>query len=213
MQDSIQSVYSAVVNGQNQLVTVGVSAALEAGARPVDILNEGMIGGMAEVGRQYELGEMFVPDMLVAARAMQAGLAVLKPHLLDENVESKGKVVLGTVKGDLHDIGKNLVSMMLQGAGFEIVDMGTDVAADRFAATVKSERPALIALSALLTNTMPQMKRVIDELQAAGVRDQVKVMVGGAPVSEAFAVEIGADGYAPDASRAVAVAKSLVGKE
>jgi len=152
-----------------------------------------------------------VPEMLIAARAMQAGLAILKPHLVQGGIQSAGRVVIGTVKGDLHDIGKNLVSMMLEGAGFEIVDLGTDVAPEKFVAAIKENNAGLLGMSALLTTTMSNMKLVLAALKEAGVREQVKVMIGGAPVTDSFAKEIGADGYAPDASRAVTLAKSLMG--
>jgi 5-methyltetrahydrofolate--homocysteine methyltransferase len=164
---------------------------------------------MAEVGRLFEIGEYYVPEMLISARAMQFGLAVLKPHLKEANVQAAGKVAIGTVKGDLHDIGKNLVAMMLEGAGFEIVDLGTDVAPEKYVAAVQAGAN-LVALSALLTTTMPNMKAVIEGLKAAGLRDKAKVMIGGAPVTDSYAAQIGADGYAPDASRAVNLAKSLV---
>jgi 5-methyltetrahydrofolate--homocysteine methyltransferase len=188
-----------------------VQAALDAQIDPGIILNEGMISAMQEVGRLFEEGEYFVPEMLIAARAMQDGLALLKPHLVQANVHSAGKVVIGTVKGDLHDIGKNLVAMMLEGAAFEIVDLGVDVPPEKFVEAVKTHQPRVVGLSALLTTTMPSMRTTIEALAAAGVRNQVKVIVGGAPVTEAFAHDIGADGFAPDASRAVKLTKSLVG--
>jgi 5-methyltetrahydrofolate--homocysteine methyltransferase len=192
-------------------VTAHIQAALDAQLDPGSILNQGMIDAMQEVGRLFEEGEYFVPEMLIAARTMQDGLALLKPHLVQANVQSAGKVVIGTVKGDLHDIGKNLVTMMLEGAAFEIVDLGVDVAPEKFVEAVKAHQPRIVGLSALLTTTMPSMRTTIEALKAAGVRDQVKVIVGGAPVTEAFAHDIGADGFAPDASRAVKLTKSLVG--
>jgi 5-methyltetrahydrofolate--homocysteine methyltransferase len=154
---------------------------------------------------------LFVPEVLIAARAMHAGMDVLRPLLTESDVPSAGKVVLGTAQGDLHDIGKNLVGMMLEGAGFEIVDLGTDVQPDKFIEAVQAERPDVVGMSALLTTTMPAMKSVIDALAEAGIRENVKVMIGGAPVTRAFADEIGADGYAPDAASAVELARSLVG--
>jgi 5-methyltetrahydrofolate--homocysteine methyltransferase len=177
---------------------------------PKTLLNEGMIAAMSEVGKLFEQGEYFVPEMLISARAMQTGLQLLKPHLLKADVKSAGKVALGTVKGDLHDIGKNLVAMMLEGAGFEIQDLGTDVAPEKFVDAVRNSEVKIIAMSALLTTTMPNMKTTVDALKAAGLRDQVKIMIGGAPVTEAYARQIGADGFAPDASRAVRVAQSLL---
>jgi 5-methyltetrahydrofolate--homocysteine methyltransferase len=210
MNQLVQEIYVAILDGENQVVPQQVQAALAAGVAPADILNQGMIAAMAEVGRRFECGDYFVPEMLVAARAMQSGLAILKPRLQQSEVKSAGKVVVGTVKGDLHDIGKNLVAMMLEGAGFEVKDLGVDVSPDRFVAAVKEHRPDIIGLSALLTTTMPNMQVTIEALKEAAVRDRVKVMIGGAPVTEAYARQIGADGYSPDASRAATLAKSLV---
>ena len=211
MEELVKKIYNGVLEGQHKQVVVDVQAALDAGINPVTVLNEGMIAAMAEVGRLFEVGEYYVPEMLISARAMQSGLAILKPLLKEADVKPAGKVIIGTVKGDLHDIGKNLVCMMLEGASFEILDLGTDVTPERFVAAVKEEGAEMIAMSALLTTTMPYMKVTVEALKAAGVRDQVKVLVGGAPVTEGYAREIGADGYAPDASRAVALAKSLAG--
>jgi 5-methyltetrahydrofolate--homocysteine methyltransferase len=168
---------------------------------------------MKEVGRRFEEGDFFVPEMLIAARAMQSGLALLKPYLQQSNIQSAGKVAIGTVKGDLHDIGKNLVAMMLEGAGFEIVDLGTDVSPEKFVETVKAQQVDIVAMSALLTTTMPNMKNTIDALDREGLRKHVKVMIGGAPITEAYQQSIEADGYAPDASRAVALAKRLMSGE
>ncbi|HLE16043.1 MAG TPA: corrinoid protein [Anaerolineales bacterium] len=210
MNSITQEIYDGIVNGQSPVVGQKVQEALDSGMSPVVILNEGMIAAMAEVGKRFECGEYFVPEMLIAARAMQTGLALLKPHLQQSDLQSKGKVVIGTVKGDLHDIGKNLVGMMLEGAGFEIVDLGTDVSPEKFVTAAREHHGALVAMSALLTTTMPNMKTTIEALNAAGLRGQVKVLVGGAPVTENYARQISADGYAPDASRAVALAKSLV---
>ncbi len=209
MEPIIKEIYNGILEGQHKVVAAKVQTALSSGVNPKELLDNGMIAAMAEVGRLFEIGEYYVPEMLISARAMQAGLAVLKPHLKEANIQSAGKVAIGTVKGDLHDIGKNLVAMMLEGAGFEIIDLGTDVAPDKFVSAVQSGAN-LIALSALLTTTMPNMKAVIEGLKTAGVRDQVKVMIGGAPVTDSYAAQIGADGYAPDASRAVNLAKSLV---
>ena len=211
MDERLQKIYDSVLNGEMDEVAAFVQAALDAQIDPGTILNDGMISAMQEVGRLFEEGEYFVPEMLISARAMQTGLALLKPHLVQANVQSSGKVVVGTVKGDLHDIGKNLVAMMLEGAAFEIVDLGTDVSPDKFVEAVKTHQPAIVGLSALLTTTMPNMKTTIEALKAAGLRDQVKVIIGGAPVTEAYARDIGADGFATDASRAVALAKSLIG--
>jgi 5-methyltetrahydrofolate--homocysteine methyltransferase len=186
-----------------------VSQAINQGLPAPQILNDGMIAAMNHVGKLFEEGEFFVPEMLIAARAMQAGLAILKPYLAQAEVKAAGRVVAGTVKGDLHDIGKNLVCMLLEGAGFEIIDLGTDVAPEKFVQVIQEGRADIVALSALLTTTMPNMKVTIEALKAAGVRDKAKVIIGGAPVTQAYADQIGADGYAPDASRAVALAKSL----
>ncbi len=208
---SIKAVYEAVMDGNAQGAATQVQAALDAGVAPGEILNKGCIAAMGEVGRLFEEGEMFVPEMLIAARAMQAGMNILKPHLAEGEITSAGKVVIGTVAGDLHDIGKNLVGMMMEGAGFEIVDLGTDVTADAFVGAVKAHNPDLIGMSALLTTTMPSMTATVEALTEAGLRDQVKVLIGGAPVTQAFADEIGADGFAPDASSATRKAKELLG--
>jgi 5-methyltetrahydrofolate--homocysteine methyltransferase len=210
MDQQIQSIYDAVVDGQHKVVQQKVQEALDAGIAADVILTQGLVTAMSEVGRLFEEGEFFVPEMLVAARAMQAGLGLLKPHLVEANVQSTGKVVLGTVKGDLHDIGKNLVSMMLEGAAFEIVDLGSDVSPEKFVEAVQTSGAHIVAMSALLTTTMPNMKTTIDALEAAGVRDKVKVIIGGAPITDAYAKQIGADGYASDASRAVSLAKALM---
>jgi 5-methyltetrahydrofolate--homocysteine methyltransferase len=210
MDQQIQGIYDAVVEGQHKVVQQKVQEALDAGIAADVILNQGLVTAMSEVGRLFEEGEFFVPEMLVAARAMQAGLGLLKPHLVEANVQSTGKVVLGTVKGDLHDIGKNLVSMMLEGAAFEIVDLGSDVSPEKFVEAVQTSGAHIVAMSALLTTTMPNMKTTIDALEAAGVRNKVKVIIGGAPITDAYAKQIGADGYASDASRAVSLAKALM---
>ena len=207
---SIEAIYQAVMEGDAGEAATHVQAALDAGIAPGDILNKGCIAAMGEVGRLFEEGEMFVPEMLIAARAMQAGMNILKPHLAEGEIVSAGKVVLGTVAGDLHDIGKNLVGMMMEGAGFEIVDLGTDVSAGKFVEAVKEHHPDLIGMSALLTTTMPSMTATIEALTEAGLRDQVKVIIGGAPVTQAFASQIGADGFAPDASSATRKAKELL---
>ena len=210
MEPVIKEIFDSILEGSQKVTVVKVQAALDAGINPAVILNDGMVAAMAEVGRLFEEGEYFVPEMLIAARAMQNGLALLKPFLASANVKSQGKVVAGTVKGDLHDIGKNLVCMMLEGAAFEIVDLGSDVTPEKFVEAVRSTGADVICMSALLTTTMPNMKTTIEALKTAGLRDKVKVMVGGAPLTDQYAHEIGADGYAADASRAVALAKSLM---
>jgi 5-methyltetrahydrofolate--homocysteine methyltransferase len=199
-----------VIDGNAASVPDLVKQAMSEGALPEKILNQGLISGMAEVGRLFEEGEFFVPEMLIAARAMKAGLELLRPHLAAANVKAVGKVILGTVQGDLHDIGKNLVGMMLEGAGFEVIDLGTDVSPDKFVAAVKEHKPDLVGCSALLTTTMPKMKTTVEALTEAGLRQSVKVMIGGAPVTEKYAAEIGADLYAPDASSAANRAKQAV---
>lgn len=211
MDQKIKQIYDSILDGQQKEAISGVQAAIDAGLSPGDILNDGMVDAMAEVGRLFEEGEYFVPEMLIAARAMQSGLALLKPHLIEADIKSAGTVAIGTVKGDLHDIGKNLVGMMLEGAGFEVVDLGTDVSPQQFVDAVQAGGIDIIALSALLTTTMPSMKATIDALVSANLRDKIKVMIGGAPVTTEYAQQIGADGYSSDASRAVALAKSLVG--
>ncbi len=209
MDEKMKAIYEAILEGDRELVKSNVRVALDAGVN-ASALMDTMTGAMGEVGRLFEEGEYFVPEMLVAARAMQEGMEILKPHLLDSNIKAAGLIVAGTVKGDLHDIGKNLVCMMLEGAGFEVIDLGADVDPDKFVSAVREHKPNIIAMSALLTTTMPNMKVTIDALQAAGLREQVKVMIGGAPVTDAYCQQIGANGYSPDASRAVKLAKSLV---
>ena len=209
MAEIIDRLYQAVIAGDAGSVKEFVQAALDAGLDAGVILNDGLIAAMGEVGKRFEEGDFFVPEMLIAARAMQAGLGLLKPHLAEGDVKSSGKVVIGTVKGDLHDIGKNLVAMMLEGAGFEVVDLGTDVDPARFAEEVR-KGAQVVGMSALLTTTMNNMKSVIEAVEDVGMREQVKIVVGGAPVTEDFARQIGADGFAPDASSAVRVIKGLL---
>jgi len=210
MDSVLETIYESVVDGAQKVTQAKVSEALESGLKAEVILNEGLVNAMAEVGQLFEEGEFFVPEMLIAARAMQAGLLILKPILVAEDFKPIGKVAAGTVKGDLHDIGKNLVCMMLEGASFEIVDLGTDVKPEQFVAAVKEDGCNIICMSALLTTTMSNMKATVDALVTAGIRDSVTVLVGGAPLTDSYAKEIGADGYASDASQAVAVAKSFI---
>ncbi len=209
MEGILQEIYNCVLEGSNKTIAEKVQKALDEGVDPGVVLDQGMVKPMAEVGRLFEEGEYFVPEMLISARAMKTGMEVLKPYLVKADIKSAGKVVAGTVQGDLHDIGKNLVCMMLEGAAFEIVDLGVDVSPDKFVQAVKDSGAQLIAMSALLTTTMPNMQKTIEALKAAGIRDSVKVMVGGAPLNQLYAQNIGADGYAPDASRAVGLARSL----
>ena len=210
MEEVLQKLYNAVLEGDFDGVKTNVPAALEAGLDPNVILNDGMIAAMREVGALFEAGEYYVPEMLIAARAMQSGMALLKPHLQKSDQKSNGKVLIGTVKGDLHDIGKNLVGLMLEGAGYEIIDLGVDVPAEEFVRKVIELKPDVVGMSALLTTTMPSMKTTLDALTAAGLRKHVKVIVGGAPVTEAYAQQIEADGFALDASRAVNMVKELL---
>ena len=207
----IEEIRQAVIDGQAKIVVPKVEEALAQGLTPEAILHEGLIDAMQEVGRLFEEGEYFVPEMLIAARAKKAALAILQPLLVDQGVEPLGRIAIGTVKGDLHDIGKSLVAMMLEGAGFEVVDLGVDVAPERFIEEVQ-KGANVVAMSALLTTTMPNMKTTIEAIEAAGLRAQAIILVGGAPVTHAYAKEIGADGYAPDASSAVRVARELTGK-
>ncbi len=211
MEPILKEIYDGIIEADQNLVAEKVQQALDQGLTAGTVLNEGMVAAMAEVGQLFEDGEYFVPEMLISARAMKAGMTVLKPAMMDENLSSVGKVVAGTVKGDLHDIGKNLVCMMLEGAAFEIHDLGSDVGPDAFVNKIKETGANVVAMSALLTTTMPSMKATIEAIKDAGLRDDVKVMVGGAPLTTKYADEIGADGYASDASRAVALAKTLVG--
>jgi 5-methyltetrahydrofolate--homocysteine methyltransferase len=210
MNETLQKIYDGIVEGNAEIVKENVNQALAAKQDPAAILNEAMIAAMAEVGHRFECGEYYVPEMLIAARAMKAGTELLKPHLQRIEIKSAGKVVIGTVKGDLHDIGKNLVGMMLEGAGFQIVDLGTDVSPEKYVDAVRTSGANIVGLSALLTTTMPNMKDVVDALEKAGLRGKVKVMVGGAPLNDEFARQIEADGYSQDASRAVTLAKSLI---
>ncbi|MFZ5909185.1 MAG: corrinoid protein [Chloroflexota bacterium] len=205
----LKQIYENVIEGQAPEVEAGVKAALAAGVDAGAILNDALIAAMDEVGQRFEDGDFFVPEMLISARAMQAGLSLLKPYLAATDVKATGKIAIGTVKGDLHDIGKNLVAMMLEGAGFEIMDLGVDVAPEAFVDAVQ-EGANLIGMSALLTTTMSNMGVTIQALKTAGLRDKVKVMVGGAPVTQEFANSIGADAFAPDASSATRVARQLV---
>ena len=210
MEQTLEPIYKAVLNGDKDAATENVQAALDTGTDAGVILQEALIPAMGEVGRLFEAGEYYVPEMLIAARAMQAGLAILKPLLVDSDIKPTGKVAIGTVKGDLHDIGKNLVGMMLEGAGFEICDLGTDVSSEKFIGAINDEEVDILAMSALLTTTMPMMEATIKAVDEAGLRDAVKIIVGGAPVTNEYAEKIGADGFAPDASQAASLSKSFM---
>ncbi|MCB9423372.1 MAG: corrinoid protein [Ardenticatenaceae bacterium] len=207
--DHLDEIYDAIIDGDTPTTVKWVEAALEAGLSASEILEDGMIMAMDEVGRLFEEGSIFVPEMLVAARAMKAGLVLLRPYLVKSGIKPVGTVVLGTVAGDMHDIGKNLVGMMLEGAGYEIIDLGIDVAPEKFIEAIE-EGNNIIGMSALLTTTMANMDKTIKAITEAGLRDRVKIVVGGAPVTAAFAQQIGADGYAADASQAVTLVKSLL---
>jgi len=208
---SLEVIYEAVLNGDASTARAETKKALADGVPPGDILHKACVPAMTKVGELFEAGEKFVPEMLISARAMQAAMEVLKPQLVDAGVESAGRVVIGTVAGDLHDIGKNLVSMMLEGAGFEIVDLGSDVSADQFIEAVQKNEPDIVGMSALLTTTMTSIGTTIDALIEAGLRDRVKILIGGAPVTQDFADKVGADGFAPDAGSAARVAKAVMG--
>ncbi len=199
----------SVINGDNEAVSRLVTQALDEGIPADALLNTALIPSMDEVGRLFEEQEFFVPEMLIAARAMQSGLSIIKPILADSGLKSKGQIALGTVKGDLHDVGKNLVGMMMEGAGIEVVDLGVDVPTEQFVEAAQ-EGADLIGMSALLTTTMLSMREVIEALEETGMRDHVKVLVRGAPLTPEFAQSIGADGFAPSASSAVVVSKKLL---
>lgn len=209
MTEILKEIYKVVLNGEISEVPNAVQKAIDDGISANLILDSGLIAAMKEVGRLFEEGEFFVPEMLISAHAMQGGLNLLKPLLVDSGVQPKGKVIMGTVKGDLHDIGKNLVSMMLEGAGYEVEDLGTDVSSEIFVDKLK-EGADIVGLSALLTTTMPSIGTTIQAINEAGLRDSVKIIIGGAPITQEYADEIGADGFAVDASRAVTLADSLM---
>lgn len=205
----LRDIFQSVIDGDAAQVQTGVKEALEKGTAADVILQQALIAAMEEVGKRFEEGEFFVPEMLIAARAMQSGLVLLKPFLVESGVKAAGKVAIGTVKGDLHDIGKNLVAMMLEGAGFEVQDLGADVDPQKFVKAAQ-EGAQIIGMSALLTTTMINMQNTLQALQTAGLRERVKVMIGGAPVTDAYTRQIGADAYAPDASSAVRTARQLL---
>jgi 5-methyltetrahydrofolate--homocysteine methyltransferase len=209
MMDNLQSIANSLYEGDYATVTDLVQKSVDQGLPPENILQEGLIAGMDRVGRDFKEGILFVPEVLIAARAMHAGMNILRPLLAMSGVKSAGKCVIGSVQGDLHDIGKNLVKMMLEGAGYETIDLGTDVKPETFVEAVREHKPKLVGMSALLTTTMVNMKTIIGALQEAGLRSSVKIIVGGAPVTESFARDCGADGYASNAASAVDVARAL----
>jgi 5-methyltetrahydrofolate--homocysteine methyltransferase len=208
----LQKIASALMKGDAPAVEKLTKEAVDAGVSSKEILESGLIAGMHEVGERFKNNEIYVPEVLIAARAMQAGMKVLEPLLVKAGIKPVGTIAMGTVRGDLHDIGKNLVGMMLRGNGFRVIDLGIDVSPQKFVEVAKKEDVNLIGMSALLTTTMPSMKATIDELQKAGLLGKVKVLIGGAPVTQRYASEIGADGFAPDAASAVDRAKALIGR-
>jgi 5-methyltetrahydrofolate--homocysteine methyltransferase len=212
MSEILSTISTAVIEGNLDDMVELTEDALDEGLEAQEILNQGLMPGMDHVGVEFKAGNMFVPEVLRSARAMQASMNILKPLLAESGVKMVGKVLLGTVKGDLHDIGKNLVGMMCEGAGFEVKDLGKDVAPESFVEAVKEFEPDVLGMSALLTTTMRAMEHTIKPLEEAGVRDQVKVMIGGAPVTQSFADQIGADGYASNAASAAEMAKKFVGR-
>jgi corrinoid protein of di/trimethylamine methyltransferase len=206
-----QDLYDAILNGNAKQAHAATEAALAAGVEPMALIQESMVPAMDEVGRLFECEEYFVPELLLAGRAMKGAMELLKPLLTASGQKMAVRVVIGTVKGDLHDIGKNIVASMLEGSGFEVIDLGTDVSPENFVAAVEQRKPHVVCMSALLTVTMPAMKLTIDALQTAGLRTQVKVLIGGAPVTHQYAKEIGADGYSENANGAVGLVKTLLG--
>jgi 5-methyltetrahydrofolate--homocysteine methyltransferase len=209
MTEVLAKIVEHLYAGEESEVVEGVRKALDAGIPTAQILSDGLIAGMDKVGADFKAGDLFVPEVLLSARAMSAGMDVLRPWLAESDIKRTGKCVIGTIKGDLHDIGKNLVKMMLEGAGFEIIDLGIDVAPAAFVQAVREHQPAVLGMSALLTTTMVNMKATLEALTQAGLRESVKIMIGGAPLTAGFAQSIGADAYAPDAATAVDVARQL----
>jgi len=208
----LTALYTAVLEGNASQAKALTQAALDSGVDPQEILDKSMIPAMDEVGRLFEINEYFVPELLIAARAMKGGLEIIRPKLAAQGSKSQGKVAVGTVRGDLHDIGKNLVAAMLEGGGFEVLDLGVDVPAEKFIEAVTKDGAQIVAMSALLTTTMPGMKTTIDAIREAGIRSKVKIMIGGAPITQPYADEIGADGFSDNASGAVRLARQLVAK-
>ncbi len=208
----LEEISTLLQRGRANEIKVAVQKALDSGIDAKTVLEQGLMAGMDIIGGKFKRNEVYVPEVLIAARAMNAALEPLKPHLAVSGVKSRGRVIIGTVKGDLHDIGKNLVKMMLEGKGFEVVDLGVDVSVDKFVAAAKERKPDILCCSALLTTTMGEMKAVVEGLKVEGLREALKVMVGGAPITEAFCASIGADRYAPDAASAADAAIELVAK-
>jgi len=211
MSDTLQQIKDAVITRQRAEIEGLVTRAIEEGVEPKSIIDHGLISAMDVIGQQFSDSEIFVPEMLVSALTMKLGLDTVKPLLKSEENEPKGTIIVGTVKGDIHDIGKNIVKMMLEGAGFKVVDLGVDLTVEKLIEQIEAIGPDILGLSALLTTSMPEMKRTVQELREKGLRKKVKVMVGGAPVSNSFSEEIGADGYGADAAEAVVLARQLIG--
>jgi 5-methyltetrahydrofolate--homocysteine methyltransferase len=210
--DIFEQIADEVQKGNSDSVEEMTKKALSEDISAEEILNNGLVAGMSIVSEKFKNNEIFIPEVLISAKSMYSGLGIIKPLLAESNVKSKGKVVIGTVKGDLHDIGKNIVAMLLQGAGFDVVDLGADVPKEKFLEFVKKEQADILGMSALLTTTMIYMKETIEILKNAGIRENVKVIIGGAPVTESYAAQINADGYAPDAASAVDLTKKLLGE-
>jgi 5-methyltetrahydrofolate--homocysteine methyltransferase len=207
----LKAISESIINGEAPKVKELVQKALNEGVDPKKILDEGLVAGMTVVGEKFKEGEFFVPEMLISARAMHYGMEIIKPAMVKAGSKLLAKFMIGTVKGDMHDIGKSLVAIMAEGSGFEVIDLGIDVSPEKFVEAVKEKQPQIVGLSALLTTTMTEMQTTIDALKHAGLRDKVKILVGGAPVTQVFADKIGADGYAAEASTAASKAKELVG--
>lgn len=211
--ERLEGLATSLERGDSEAVATQTREAIDAGLEAQVILDEGLIAGMTVIGRRFKAHEIFLPDVLLAAKAMYAGMDLLKPLMIEQDVPTRGRIVLGTVQGDLHDIGKNLVGIMLEGAGFEVIDLGTDVAPETFVDTAEREEARVIGLSALLTTTMPVMRKVIQAVEGRGLGDRIRVIVGGAPLSERFATEIGATGYCFDGISAVETVSDILGVE
>jgi len=209
--NNLTPIANAIYEGDVDTVVSQTKQAIEDGNTALEILENGLMAGMDRVGKDFKAGDLFIPEVLIASRAMQSGMEILKPLLVTQKIKSPGKIVLGTVKGDLHDIGKNLVAIMLQGAGFDVIDLGVDVSKETFLKAIVDHKPDLVGMSSLLTTTMPQMPEIIEAIKQADLREQVKIMVGGAPLNEKYAQAIGADGYAQNSSIAVEKVRELLG--
>ena len=205
---NFETLSQSVITGEISLVQEQTRALIDSGANPLEIINDGLIAGMAVVGARFKNGEMFVPEVLMAAKSMASGIEMVKPLIADKDMPSKGTIILGTVKGDLHDIGKNLVGMMLESSGFKVINLGIDIAPEKFVAAVKEHKPQIVAMSALLTTTMPLMRDTIELIEEEGLK--VKCIIGGAPITQEYADKIGADGYSPDAGSAVDLCTGLL---